>query len=232
MIGWAFDLRMDSLSIAIPALNEEGALEGTVREVAAVLPGVTKVWEIIVVDDGSRDRTWEIAGQLCRKVEGVRCFRHERNLGLGQAFRTALRKASHEHFCLIPADGQFPAEDLTILAALTSRCDIAVGWRRNRPDPLRRKIVTLGLRATMYALFGIGLRDIGWVKIFKRSLLLGLDIDARGMGFDAEIVVKARRKGARFAEARVGYRPRTTGRSSGDDPRHIFRTVREILRLC
>lgn len=222
---------LESGSIIMPAWNEEGAVERSVREVVAAAPRVFRRWELLLVDDGSVDATPRIATRLAKDLPGIRVLTHEEHRGLGAAYRTGLRAARHEYVCMVPTDGQFPAGDLSLLAERANGCDVVCGWRRNRPDPPRRKIVTIAFRWVVFALFGISVRDMGWVKLYRRALLERLDLRSTGMGIDTELLVGAVREGGRFAQVRVGYRPRATGRSSGDDPCQIWRTVREILAV-
>jgi dolichol-phosphate mannosyltransferase len=218
------------LSIVIPCFNEEGALERVVRDIARAAEERDGNFEILIVDDGSRDRSPAIADALEREVPRVRVLRHSKNRGFGAAFTTGVGAAHGDLITLIPADGQFPANDLGRLLA-RAEADVVVGYRIDRKDPVRRRITTTLFYFVMFFVFGIGLRDINWIKLYRRRVLETVRPSFSGIGIDAELMVGARRRGFRFAQTRVGYLARTTGRSTGDDPRRIAQTLLELLRL-
>ncbi|MBV8880812.1 MAG: glycosyltransferase family 2 protein [Planctomycetaceae bacterium] len=221
---------LEGLSVVIPCYNEEGALESVVREVVPAAAKCARNYELVIVDDGSRDRSAEIAGRLEREFPSVRLVRHEKNRGFGAAFRTGVSAVRYEHLTLVPADGQFPAEDLLRFLPQAD-ADIVAGFRVNRPDPVRRRITTTIFYMVMFFAFGIVLRDINWVKLYRRRVFEIAKPGFAGIGIDAEIVVRAAKAGLKLSQVRVGYRERTTGRSTGDDPRRVKQTLLELMKL-
>ncbi|MCC6740999.1 MAG: hypothetical protein IT452_18310, partial [Planctomycetia bacterium] len=133
---------------------------------------------------------------------------------------------------LVPGDHQFYPEDLARFLPFTRTADIVVGYRVGRKDSRMRRLNTKAFRFVMRILFGVTLRDINWVKLFRRDLVSHLDLEFRGIGVDAEVVVKAARKGCRFAETQVGYHPRTTGVSTGDKFINVVITILELVYLA
>lgn len=219
------------LSIVVPCYNEEAALETTVLGVHEVARTLVPAFEIVIVDDGSRDRSGEIARSLAARLPGVTVVGHERNRGFGAAFSTGVASARGDLVTLIPADGQFPPEDLRRLHGRIGGVDLVVGFRVGRGDPLRRRITTTIFFFVMFFGLGVLLRDVNWVKLYRRRVLESVKPSFAGIGIDAQLMVGATRRGFRFAQTRVGYLPRTSGRSTGDDPRRIWTTLRELLRL-
>ncbi len=222
---------LPGLSIVIPAYNEEGSLELVVRQADQIASRIARVHEIVVIDDGSRDRTPAIADALADELESVRVVRHPLNLGFGAAQKSGFGSAQQPFVTLVPADGQFEVADLARFVPLLDGADVVVGYRVNRGDRLHRRINTRIFRAVMRLLFGVRLRDINWVKLFRRSILEGIEIEFDGIGVDAEVVVKAARRGARFAELEVSYLARQTGVSTGDKPLNVLITIAELLIL-
>jgi dolichol-phosphate mannosyltransferase len=221
-------VKLPGLSIVIPAYNEEASLEAVARDCRRVLPNVADRGEIIVIDDGSTDRTATIAAAL----PDVRLVRHPVNRGFGAAFRSGIEASRMEYVTLVPADGQFRADDLRRLAEIAPACDVAVGYRTRRPDPPLRKLNTLVLRLAMNLVFGVRLRDVNWVKIYRRAVLASVRPAFDGIGIDAEILTRARAQGFRFRQTRVGYYPRTAGIATGGQWKNVLRTLRELRRLA
>jgi glycosyltransferase involved in cell wall biosynthesis len=223
--------RLSSLTIIIPAYNEEGSLEKVVRAALSTAEDISQAFEIIIINDGSRDRTREIAERLAEKEPMIRVINHPFNLGFGAAQKSGFGQARYDHVTLVPADDQFDTECLKKFVPLIDGADCVVGYRVNRADPLHRRINTRIFRWVMRVLFGVKLRDINWVKLFRRKILDGLEINFQGIGVDAEVVVKAMQRGCRFRETEVSYRPRIAGESTGDRPLNVFITVIELLVL-
>ncbi len=126
---------MSSVSIVIPAYNEEQAIESTLVQVKAVMNRQDGEYEIIVVDDGSTDRT----ADLVQQHEDVRLVQHHSNRGYGAAIKTGIRQADHEWIAIIDADGTYPPEAIPSLTAETDRYDMIVGARSERDFPLIRR---------------------------------------------------------------------------------------------
>lgn len=225
--------KLPGLSVIVTAYNEEGALEEVVEAVRRVAPQIAEKHEILIVNDGSRDRTPEIANRLGEKYPlEVRPIHHPFNLGFGGAQKTGFVNARYEWCSLVPGDHQFYPEDLAHFLPFTKTADIVVGYRVGRKDSWMRRTNTKVFRFVMRLLFGVTLRDINWVKLFRRDLVSHLDLEFRGIGVDAEVVVKAARKGCRFAETQVGYHPRTTGVSTGDKFINVVITILELIYLA
>jgi len=223
--------KLAGLSVVVPAFNEEGSLERVVRAVKRVAADIAAEHEVLIVDDGSRDATPRIAARLASELEGVRVIRHPFNLGFGAGQKSGFGHARHEYVTLVPADGQFDVEELRRYLGPMAEADVVVGFRGRRKDPLRRRVNTRIFRLIMRLLFGVRLHDINWVKLFRKSILDGIEIEFKGIGVDAEVIVKAKQKGCRFAEVEVSYLPRTTGRSTGDRLLNVIITVLELLVL-
>ncbi|MBI2922148.1 MAG: glycosyltransferase family 2 protein [Planctomycetes bacterium] len=223
--------KLSGLSVIVTAYNEEGSIEAVVEAVRASASVIAEKLEIIVIDDGSRDATPAIANSLAAKHAEVRVIHHPFNIGFGGAQKSGFLHASHEWITLVPGDNQFDPRDLERFLSLANDSDIVVGYRVKRGDSRMRRLNTRVFRFVMRLLFGVTLRDVNWVKLFRKTIVDGLDLEFRGIGIDAEIVVKAARRGCRFSELEVGYHPRRTGVSTGDKFVNVIITVLELLWL-
>lgn len=225
-------VRLPGLSVFLPAHNEEGNIERVVKDLAAALPSVADDYEIIVVDDGSRDRTGEIADRLAAADGHVKVVHHPVNRGYGGAVISGVRAATLPYVLLCDGDGQFDPRDIALLAAKTPECDVVVGHRVVRADPLMRRINGKAWTTLMRLMFGIGISDIDCgFKLFKRDFLSGLELRAQGAMISTELMARMAARGARVGEVDVRHMPRLTGEQSGANLKVILRAFRELLPL-
>lgn len=228
--------RVARLSYFFPAHNEEANLAGLVEEALAVLPSLADEFEIIAVNDGSRDRTRVIADDLTAAHPGVvRAVHHPTNLGYGAALRSGFRTARYELVAFTDGDRQFRVEDigrLTERLAAADAPDVVVGYRIKRADPIIRTIYARTYRLANRIFFGLKVTDVDCAcKLFRREALDGLRVESGGAFFSAELLIKLRARGARVVEVGVPHYPRTAGSPTGAKPSVIFRAVRDFWRL-
>jgi glycosyltransferase involved in cell wall biosynthesis len=228
--------RLATLSYFFPAHNEEANLGGLVVEALATLPGLAEDFEIIIVNDGSRDATGRIADELTAAHPGiVRAVHHPTNLGYGAALRSGFRAARHDHVAFTDGDRQFRVEDIGRLIermAAEDRPDVVVGFRIKRADPLVRTLYARAYRLANRIFFGLAIRDVDCAcKLFRREALAGLAVESGGAFFSAELVIKLRAAGRSVAEVGVPHHPRTAGSPTGARPSVVFRAVRDFWRL-
>lgn len=223
--------KLPGLTLAIPAYNEEATLEEVARAALAEAPALAERWELLIVDDASRDSTGAIADRLAAELPGVRAVHHPENRGFGGAQQTVFREAKEPWVTLVPADGQFPAGDLARFLPAAGEADIVLGCRSGRADPAVRRALTWGFGLFTRLALGLPLKDINWVKLYRTELVKDLSIESRRIGVDAEVIVKASLKGARFQEVKVGYLPRRAGEASSTHLPTVVRTLKELLTV-
>ncbi len=222
----------DGISAVLPAYNEEAALEETVAALRIVLLAVGRPFEIVIVDDGSADRTGEIAGRLGREDPAVRTIHHARNLGYGEALKSGFGAARGEWVFLMDADGQFDPAELPAFLEAAAAADFVVGYRPSRADPAHRALYAKIWARLMSLLLGVAVRDVDCAfKLMRRSYLERMHLEAGGAFLSAEMLAKARRMGARFAELPVRHLPRRAGASTGGSVRVLVRAFLELGRL-
>jgi glycosyltransferase involved in cell wall biosynthesis len=222
------------ISVFFPTYNEEANLEPLVRHTVDTLQKLARRWEVIIVDDGSRDQTPEIAARLAQELPNVRHVRHAQNRGYGGAVKTGLTSAKLEWIFFTDGDGQFDVAELELLLPETQRADIVVGYRLNRQDHLLRKLNALGWGTLVRTLFGLWgkVRDIDCAfKLFQRRVVDESEFQAEGAMISTELLARAKKLGYRFREVGVHHLPRTAGTPTGANPKVILRAFKELFRL-
>ena len=222
--------RTADVSAVMPAFNEEANLEQSLGRVAAALAGQTRSFEIIVVDDGSRDGTAALLERLAADHPQLRVVRHAANRGYGAAVRSGFDAARLSWVFLIDADNQFDPAEIGLLLAHALRADIVAGYRRQRRDPLRRRLNALAFFTLVRLLFGRLVRDVNCAfKLIRRDLLVGMALHSDGALINTELLVLARQTQARIIEVPVHHYPRTAGTPTGANPRVVVRAFKELL---
>ena len=221
---------MPGIAVALPAYNEAESLPRTVPPVVAALRQVTDDFEIVVVDDGSRDRTADVVRELTARYPEVRLVQHPVNLGYGAAVWTGITSGQKEFIFYTDADGQFDITELRRFVPYTREYDMIIGYRAPRGDPPKRLVFALGWKMFVTLLFGYVARDIDCAfKLFRREVLDHVYVESRGAAFSAEPLIKARDRGFRIKELPVTHRPREAGRPTGDRPDVIIRAFKEMI---
>jgi glycosyltransferase involved in cell wall biosynthesis len=228
--------RVDRLSYFFPAHDEEANLEGLVAEALETLPTLATTFEIIAVDDGSRDSTPAIADRLAAThPDVVRVVHHATNLGYGAALRSGFRAARYELVAFTDGDRQFRVADLGRLIdrlAGDDAPDVVAGYRIKRADPPIRTAYARAYRLANRVWFGLRLRDIDCAcKLLRREALGGIRVESGGAFFSAELLIKLRAAGKLVVEVGVPHHPRTAGSPTGAKPSVIWRAVKDFWAL-
>ena len=214
--------------------NEEGNIEQAVTSAVAVLAGVTDCYEVIVVDDGGRDRTAAIADRLAAENPRVRVVHHPVNRGYGAALRSGFAAAKYPLVVLADGDNQFDLGELSVLLRGLGKFDIVSGYRIARHDPVVRRLYAFMYNRLARFLFNIPVRDVNCgFKVYRRDLVERLLPQLRSTGalINVEMLARARKLGATVTEVGVHHYPRETGQPTGGNPRVIVRAFRELLEL-
>jgi undecaprenyl-phosphate 4-deoxy-4-formamido-L-arabinose transferase len=223
-----------SVSCTVFAYNEEATLEEAVTDVRAALVDLGRDFEVLVVDDGSTDRTAEISAALeARWPSDVRVIRHGRNLGPGSAILTGIRNSRKDIICFHAADQQLDFREVSGFIPLLDDHDIVIGSRSGRPGYTRLRMLSSRVYiALAHRLFGLdGYDDFNFLYLYRRSLFDGMPIGSDGIFLCTEIFVRALRRGARVARVTAECLPRKAGVSRAYRPRVIGKTVYEMLRF-
>jgi glycosyltransferase involved in cell wall biosynthesis len=220
------------LSVILPAYDEEPNLPTLLERALEVLPDVCEEWEVIVVDDGSRDGTAAaVAPFVDEHHPRIRLLRHPRNLGYGAALRSGFRAARGDLVFYTDADHQFDLGELAWFVPALEGRDVLVGFRVYRYDSVLRCILAWGYNRLVGALFRVRVRDVDCsYKLFRREALERIEVETSDFFVDTELVAKARRMGHDIAERGVRHYPRAAGRTTVR-PSDIPRTLRVVARM-
>lgn len=224
-----------SLSLFLPAWNEEDYVERAVSRAVKVLSRLTDDWEVIVVNDASTDRTKEIAEGLSRKDPRVRVVTHEVNQKLGGAMKTGFGESTKDIVIYSDMDLPFDLNELERALHLMDylEADMICAFRFDRISEGPKRIVySFVYNALVRSLFDVNVKDINFsFKVVHRRVLEAIDLKSQGSFIDAELVVKAIKRGFKVFQMGVDYFPRTRGVSTLASPSVIVKIVRELAEL-
>jgi len=211
--------------VIIPAYNEAGNLEKLLERIRDGLDEVGLPGEIVMVDDGSSDGTWEKIEELRPRHPELRPFRHRRNFGLSEALNTGFRNLRGDYVVFLPADLQSdPGEDIPkMMKELRADADVVVGWRIGRREG--KVFVSVVYNFLSRKLFGIDAHDLNWIKAFRREVIETIHLRS---DWHRYVVVLAAGRGFRVKEIRTNYYPRASGVSKFGRKR-ILRGVLDLL---
>ena len=224
------------LSVALPAFNEEAVIAETVASCLHTLATLCPNFEVIVVDDGSLDKTGAIGDALARGDASVRCVHNRPNRGYGGALRAGFDHAEGEWLFLMDSDGQFDIREIApFLRVERDMPGVAViGYRARRSEGLMRKVNAWGWKMATRAVIGLrGVRDVDCAfKLFPTSAIRACDLRSTGAAVSAEFLVKFERMGLPLIQFPVTHLPRTKGSPTGAKARVIIRAFEELLALA
>lgn len=221
-----------TLSVFFPAYYDEKNIGKVVTKAVSVLEELKlKDYEVIIIEDGSPDKTGEVADRLAEKYEKVRVIHHEKNLGYGATLRDGFMSAKMDYVFYTDGDNQFDLDELKKFVALIPFSDIVVGYRKTKQYSLYRKFTSLCYNYLLRLLFDIRYWDIDCAfKLFKTELFKKIKIDSIDAFIDAEIMLKAKLLGYTSTELGVMHLPRIDGISTGARPSVIIRTIKEVFQ--
>jgi len=221
-----------SISFVLPAYNEEDNIEKAVRAVVQAAETIDiEDYEVVVVNDGSADRTAEILERLRVENPHIRPIHHPKNLGYADALRTGFTSAKLPLVFYTDSDLQFDVKEVKNLLPAIEDYDIVCGFRIYRYDPLTRLFLAWGYNLVARTVFRLRVRDIDCAfKLFRREVFDVIQIRSKKFFVDTEILAKARHHGFRMTEIGVRHYPRAGGRSTVRAS-HVVSTLRELIKM-
>jgi glycosyltransferase involved in cell wall biosynthesis len=227
--------KASSISLFYPAWNEEDYVERAVSRALDVLPRLTDDFEIIIVNDASTDRTQQICEELAAKHNQVRVVTHPVNLKLGGAIRSGLSHSTKDVVVYSDIDLPFDLHEVSRALHLLSylEADMICAFRFDRTSEGPKRIAYSYLYNFLIRyLFNIQIKDVNFsFKVIRRQVLESIELKSQGSFIDAELVVKAIRRGFRVFQMGVDYFPRTRGTSTLASPAVIAQMLRELVKL-
>jgi dolichol-phosphate mannosyltransferase len=207
--------RIPELSVVMPAYNEEEALPYTVFAAVGALEAIAGEWELIIVDDGSEDRTPEILERWRTRDHRIRILTQRPNQGYARALVRGFAAARHMVVLYTDADGQYDLREALTLYPLLKEAEMVAGYRVRRSDSPGRRLASRVFNLVACRLLGLEVRDLNCAfKLFRRSFLELVELTSEGFLIDAELFARADRAGLRWVQVGVGHHPREHGRST------------------
>ncbi|MEK7063939.1 MAG: glycosyltransferase family 2 protein [Patescibacteria group bacterium] len=224
------------LSTFLPCYNEAENLGKTARNVLTNLKRVAEKYELIIVNDGSRDNTQHVAQELAAKDQNIRIINHPVNRGYGAAFKSGLYAAKYPWISFIDADGQFDFSEIDqfIKIQKETEADLVIGYYRHRQVLFVRKLNTFAWQTVVFLLFGLKVRDIdcGFKLISKKIVDTIPKLESgRGAFISSEFLIKAKKIGYKIIEIPVHHYPRLKGEGTGSKLNVIIKSFVDLFRL-
>ena len=221
-----------SFSIFFPMYNERDNIAATLTQALKVLPSLGfPDYEILVVDDGSKDGSADVVREFMRRDPHVRLVQHPRNLGYGAALRTGFTSASSDLVFYTDSDLPIDLSEIRRTLPHVGEADLVIGYRIRRFDTPRRALYSRVYNFLMRVLFGVRVRDVNFsFKLVSRRVLDSIKLSAETVFIDGQLLAEARRIGARIVELPIDYQPRRVGTSSFNSLRAAADTLFEMLR--
>ena len=225
-------LAIFNVSVIIPAFNEEAIIESSVRMALTILEQHSTDFEIIIVNDGSSDKTREILESKFNHIKGISIIHKAKNEGFGSAIRTGIERSSKEYIFCVPTDSPLTLNLYQLFCSYASKADVLVSFRQKRVGYTPFMLLNSWIyHLTISGLFGMRLKDYNWIHLYNRKIFTngGITIDSNGIFMLAEILIKAKRKGFTFFEFEVQQTQRLTGIATSAKPSAMFKTFKEVF---
>ena len=223
---------MYSLSVVVLAYNEEENLERCIHVLNPVLKSLKREYEIVIVNDGSKDKTGEIARNLSQKDKRITVIENNPNKGYGGAWKTGAMASKNDIVVMVHADNQFDFSEVSKLLTLLEQkdADLVSGIRTEDSDAVHRRIFRWGWNTLVRALFGYLASDVDCgFKVFKRDVLEKVSLPSNGAMLDTQLYAGMRARSLKIEEMPVKHLPRTAGKSTGGNPKVIFKALYELV---
>jgi glycosyltransferase involved in cell wall biosynthesis len=228
--------KIDELSVFFPTYNEEKNISKTVKNTRRVLQNVAKKWEILIINDGSKDKTEQVSRQLEKLDKNIKLINHKVNKGYGGALKTGFSESKYKWVSFTDSDGQFDFSEITnfIEKQRESSADVVIGYYKKR-QVSKFKIVTSKVwEYIVFFLFGLKVRDIdcGFKLISKKVIDDVMPLESeRGAFISSEFLIKAKNKGYKIVEIPVTHYPRIQGSGTGRNLDVIIQSFIDLFKL-
>lgn len=216
-----------SISVFFPAFNDEQTIGSLVIKALNVLEELADDYEVLVINDGSIDRTPQIIDKLSAAFPQVVAIHHEQNLGYGAALQSGFRHAKKELVFYTDGDGQYEVDELRrMLPLMTDDVDVVNGYKSGRADSRKRKVIGEVYNRAARKMFGLPIRDVDCdCRLIRRSMLPDISTLPNSGAVCVQLVRQLAANGATFSEIPVGHYPRLYGKSQFFTVSNITRTL-------
>ena len=223
----------NSITAFFPAYNDQHTIENMVRTAGEELGKITDDFEVLVVNDGSRDRTGEILGRLQQELPYLRVIHHASNRGYGAALITGFHSSTKDLVFYTDGDGQYDVREMhNLLVQLGPNIDLVNGYKIRRADAWYRVVIGEMYRRTMRWVFSLSVRDVDCdFRLFRRQIFESITLESQSGVICVEMARKFDQAGFRMTEIPVSHYPRLHGSSEFFRVRHLAHTLRGLLRI-
>ena len=224
--------RKPDVSLVFPVYRDEHTVRRVAEKSLKVLADVANDYEVIIVDDGSPDRSGEIADELASKHEQIHVVHHESNEGYGEAVKTGFARARYEWICATDGDDQYDVFDLPKLVRLKDYYDLVITFRYVKVYSGFRIFVSFVYNVLLRMLFRMSYRDISsGLRLVRKSLVDELELESSSPFIGAELAIKTTLRGYRVGEVGIQTFPREFGRGETVTVANILATIREMIHI-
>ena len=225
--------KLTSLSVVLPAYNDAQSLQKILPKLHTILPLVASDFEIIIVNDGSKDNTQQILEDFKKTNKRVKVIHHLRNQGYGAALLDGFANVSKKFIFYTDSDGQYDVNELPLLVErMDDHTDIVTGFKQGRSDTIDRKLIGTFYNVAVKRLLNLQVKDVDCdFRLFRASFLDGLSTLVTSGGFDAGFIKALERKKARFKEVGVHHYPREFGTSQFFTPKRVIKSLLDVGRV-
>lgn len=233
---FVMDKKIASLSVFFPAYNEAGNIKQTTLNAKKILQKVAKKWEIIIVNDGSKDKTPKVSQELARKDKNIRVINHKVNRGYGAALKSGFYNAKYPWIAFTDSDGQFDFKEITkfIKKQRETNADLVIGYYKKRQVSITKTITSKAWEVMVLFLFGLNVKDIDCgFKLISKKVFDKIDKleSERGAFISSELLIKAKRAGFKIVEIPVDHFARRAGVGTGRNLDVIIRSFIDLFNL-
>jgi glycosyltransferase involved in cell wall biosynthesis len=226
---------MKKISLIFPAWNEEDYVETAISKANESLLSFTNDYEIILIDDGSKDKTREIAESLAKKNDKIKIVCHKKNQKLGRTIRTGISSASKDIILYSDIDLPFDFKEIPKMVEfmIETDSDVVSCYRSGRfkKEP-KRAFYSFFYNLLIKFLFFINIKDINCpAKLFKKSIFEKVDLKSNGSFIDAELIIKSIKRGYKVSQMKIKYFSREIGESRASDIKIVLKILKEMMLL-
>lgn len=224
-------LPITSISMVIPAYNDETTIAKLVQDTDCLLKELSTDYEIVLLNDGSKDNTLAILHDLAKKFPSVRVVNHEVNQGYGKTIKELYYAGTKQLVMSLPGDYQFAPKELITMAEGLRTHDFVIGHRVKRNDPPRRLLQSAIYNLMLRIFYGISFKDVNSIKLFRREILNKITLESDTPFVDAELCIRAHRAGFKVIEIPIDHLPRLSTGASGGKISVITDTFGDLIRM-
>lgn len=220
-----------SISAVIPAYNDETTIARLIQDTDCLLKEISSDYEIVVINDGSKDKSLAVVQELAKKNKNIRLINHEINQGYGRTIKELYLAGTKELVFSLPGDYQFAPKELLTMAEGLRKHDFVIGHRVKRNDPPRRKLQSAIYNMMLRIFYGCSYKDVNSIKLFRREVLDRITLESDTPFVDAELCIRAYRAGFRVVEIPIEHLPRLSQGASGGKFSVIWDTFSDLIRM-